>query len=50
MSTKASKAIFEEYLREKKLNHPENSGKLTSVLVYKACIYSETDINNKTII
>ena len=45
MSTKVSKAIFEGYLREKKLNHSENSEKLASVLVYKACIYSESDIN-----
>ena len=47
MSTKVSKAIFEGYLREKKLNHPENSEKLASVLVYKACIYSESDMNRK---
>jgi site-specific recombinase XerD len=31
-STKGSKAIFEEYLREKKLHHPENSEELASVL------------------
>ncbi len=31
-ATKASKAIFEEYLREKKLDHPENSEELASVL------------------
>ncbi len=31
-ATKASKAIFEEYLREKKIDHPENSEELASVL------------------
>ena len=31
-ATKASKAIFEEYIREKKLHHPENREELASVL------------------
>ena len=31
-ATKASKAIFEEYIREKKLHHPEISEELASVL------------------
>ena len=31
-ATKASKAIFDEYIREKKLHHPESSEKLASVL------------------
>ena len=31
-TTKASKAIFEEYIREKKLHHPEISEELASVL------------------
>ena len=31
-ATKASKAIFEEYIRERKLHYPENSEELASVL------------------
>jgi hypothetical protein len=44
--------IFEEYLREKKLGHPQNSEELASVLksFYFFLSPKYLQINNKTII